>query len=207
MRPIHPFWPKGLPHAIHVPRVPLTHYLDVAAARTPEKPAILYAGSVLAYARLHARVQALAGYLRQRAGVAQGDRVLLLSQNCPQFTTAFYGVLRAGAAAVPSAAMRTETSLGTLILRTSDPSPVNSWIQRSLPTGEALGSASALLASASPVVASPVAASVAAASSDGAELAASVAPGVGVWVGAGLSSTSPSCTLSGADESSPVSGS
>ena len=47
------------------------------------------------------RVDALAAYLRQRMGVAPGDRVLLASQNCPQFVTAFYAVLRAGAVVVP----------------------------------------------------------------------------------------------------------
>jgi len=105
------FWPKGLPHAIRVPQVPLTHHLDVAAQRFPDKPAIIYGGTALSYARLHARVEALAGYLRQRLGVQPGDRVLLLSQNCPQFVVAYYGVLRAGAVVVPVNAMSTTPEL------------------------------------------------------------------------------------------------
>lgn len=101
----HRFWPKGLPHRIHVPQVPLTHYLETAAQRYPDKPAIVYCGAVLSYAQLQARVDALAGFLSQRLGVQRGDRVLLMSQNCPQFVTAYYAVLRAGAAVVPVNAM------------------------------------------------------------------------------------------------------
>lgn len=105
------FWPKGLGHSIRVPQVPLTHYLDVAAARFPDKPAIVFGGAALTFARLHERVEALAGYLRQRLGVKPGDRVLLLSQNCPQYVTAYYGVLRAGAVVVPVNAMSTTAEL------------------------------------------------------------------------------------------------
>ncbi len=101
----HRFWPRGVPHELRVPQVPLTHYLEVAARRYPDKPALIYCGAVLSYAQLLARVQALAGFLRRRLGVQRGDRVLLMSQNCPQFVTAYYAVLRAGAVVVPVNAM------------------------------------------------------------------------------------------------------
>ena len=39
--------------------------------------------------------------LQQRLSVAAGDRVLLVGQNCPQWVTACYAVLRAGAVVVP----------------------------------------------------------------------------------------------------------
>jgi fatty-acyl-CoA synthase len=107
----HRFWPKGLPHEIRVPQVPLTHYLDVAAQRFPDKPAIVYGGTALSYASLRERVEALAGYLHERLGVQAGDRVLLLSQNCPQFVTAYYAVLRARAVVVPVSAMSTTPEL------------------------------------------------------------------------------------------------
>ncbi|HRO59483.1 MAG TPA: long-chain-fatty-acid--CoA ligase [Burkholderiaceae bacterium] len=107
----HRFWPRGLPHEIRVPRVPLTHYLETAARRYPDKPAIVYAGVALSYARLLGQVEALAGFLRERLGVQSGDRVLLMSQNCPQFVAAFYGVLRAGAVVVPVNAMTTAAEL------------------------------------------------------------------------------------------------
>ena len=103
-----PFWPKGVPRALCLPQVPLTHYLQVAAERYPNKPAVVFCGSTLSYAALLARVEALAGYLSQRLGVQRGDRVLLMSQNCPQYMAAYYGIMRAGAVVVPVNAMCTE---------------------------------------------------------------------------------------------------
>lgn len=101
-RPPHlRFWPKGVARELRVPRATLLDYLETAARRYPDKPAIVYCGAAISYAQLHQRVDALAGYLQQRLGVAPGDRVLLASQNCPQFVTAFYAVLRAGAVVVP----------------------------------------------------------------------------------------------------------
>lgn len=112
MPPLHDrFWPKGLPRDVCVPQVALTHFLDVAAQRYPDKPAIVFCGGVLSYAELRARVEALAGFLQQRLGVQRGDRVLLMSQNCPQFVAAYYAVLRAGAAVVPVNAMSTAPEL------------------------------------------------------------------------------------------------
>ena len=45
--------------------------------------------------------RALAGYLQQDCGVQQGDRVLLVMQNSPQFIVAYYAILRANAIVVP----------------------------------------------------------------------------------------------------------
>ncbi len=101
------FWPKGLPDQLRVPQAPLTHYLEVAADRYPDKAAIVYGGRSLSYGQLRARVNALSAYLSQRMGVQHGDRVLLMSQNCPQFIEAFYAVMRAGAVVVPVNAMST----------------------------------------------------------------------------------------------------
>ena len=101
-RPPHfRFWPKGVARQLRVPRATLLDYLDTAARRYPDKPAIAYCGTILAYAQLRERVDALAAYLQQHLGVAPGDRVLIASQNCPQFVTAFYAVLRAGGVVVP----------------------------------------------------------------------------------------------------------
>jgi fatty-acyl-CoA synthase len=108
---LNPFWPKGVPAQVRVPRVPLTHYVQTAAQRHPDKPAVVFAGATLRYAGLWQRVQALAGFLQQRLGVQPGDRVLLLSQNCPQFLVACYGIQRAGAAVVPVNPMSTDAEL------------------------------------------------------------------------------------------------
>lgn len=109
--PHHRFWPKGIPHELRVPRVSLVHYLDVAAQRYPDKPAIVYCGAALTYAALKAKVDAMAACLQQRLGVRRGDRVLLVSQNCPQYVIAHFAVLRSGAAVVPVNPMSTAQEL------------------------------------------------------------------------------------------------
>jgi fatty-acyl-CoA synthase len=43
--------------------------------------------------------------------VQRGDRVLLLSQNCPQYVAAYYGIMRAGAVVVPVNAMSTASEV------------------------------------------------------------------------------------------------
>ncbi|MBO9641920.1 MAG: AMP-binding protein [Pseudacidovorax sp.] len=109
--PPRPFWPRGVPADVRVPQVPLTHYLQTAAERWPDKPAIVFAGSTLDYAGLWQRSCALAGHLAQRLGVQPGDRVLLVAQNCPQFVVATFGIQRAGAAVVPVNPMSTAPEL------------------------------------------------------------------------------------------------
>jgi fatty-acyl-CoA synthase len=95
------FWPKGVARELVVPNATLPEYLDVAARRFPGKPAIIYCAATTTYSQLKQRVDAMAAYLQQRLAVGPGDRVLLASQNCPQFVVAFYAVLRAGAVVVP----------------------------------------------------------------------------------------------------------
>jgi fatty-acyl-CoA synthase len=95
------FWPKGVARELRVPKATLPDYLDTAARRYPDKPAIVYCGTETTYAQLKQRVDALAAHLLDSLNVAPGDRVLLASQNCPQFVIAFYAILRAGAVVVP----------------------------------------------------------------------------------------------------------
>jgi fatty-acyl-CoA synthase len=107
----HRHWPRGVPHALRTPQVTLTHYLEVAAQRFPEKPAIVFCGQTLGYAELLRQVNALAAHLQHTLGVARGDRVLLMSQNGPQFVVAYHAALRAGAAVVPVNPMSTTPEL------------------------------------------------------------------------------------------------
>ncbi|HSV52977.1 MAG TPA: long-chain-fatty-acid--CoA ligase [Burkholderiaceae bacterium] len=94
-------WPQGVSRQICVPQVPLTDYLQTAARRYPDKPALVYCDAITTYFRLHERVDALAGFLQAQLGLRKGDRVLLSGQNCPQFVTAFYAILAAGGVVVP----------------------------------------------------------------------------------------------------------
>ncbi len=95
------FWPKGVPHTLPVPQTTLYYNLEVAAARYPDRSALSYYGSSVAYAELKRQVDALAGYLQRQCGVKQGERVLLYMQNSPQFVIGYYAVLRADAVVVP----------------------------------------------------------------------------------------------------------
>lgn len=113
--PSSPWWPRGLPAQLRVPRMTLPEYLAIAARRYPDKPAIIYGGESLTYAHLHRRVQALSTYLQRNLGVAAGDRVLLISQNCPQWVTAFYAVLAAQAVVVPINPMSTTPEVRWLL--------------------------------------------------------------------------------------------
>ena len=66
------FWPKGVARELRVPRATLPEYLDVAARRYPDKPAIVYCGAVTTYAQLKQRVDAMAAFLQQRLALSAG---------------------------------------------------------------------------------------------------------------------------------------
>lgn len=104
-RPHLRFWPAGIPRTPPNLSGTLPARLSGAAAQHPDKAAIVFAEVTTTYAQLQARTNALAGYLQQQLGVAPGDRVLLVSQNCPQWVVAFHAVLRAGAVVVPVSPM------------------------------------------------------------------------------------------------------
>ena len=102
MEPDHyRYWPPGLPHDMVLPETSLYGNLAATATRYPEKTAVNYYDTPLSYARFRQEVDALAGFLQQRAGVKRGERVLLFMQNSPQFMIAFYAILRADAMVVP----------------------------------------------------------------------------------------------------------
>ena len=94
-------WPPGLPPTLALPMSTIVDKLDEAAARHPDKPCLIYYGTVVDYRRFKSDSDALAGWLQHRAGVRKGDRVLLYLQNSPQFAIAYYAIVRAGAVVVP----------------------------------------------------------------------------------------------------------
>ncbi|MGH8689970.1 MAG: long-chain fatty acid--CoA ligase [Burkholderiales bacterium] len=94
-------WPPGQPKSLDLPRETVYRNLENSAARYPRRAAIDYYGSRLSYAELKRQVDALAGHLQRRCGVARGDRVLLYAQNSPQYVIAYYAILRADAVVVP----------------------------------------------------------------------------------------------------------
>jgi fatty-acyl-CoA synthase len=94
-------WPPGQPRSLELPKTSVYENLVESAARHPDRTAIDFYGSRITYAELKRQVDALAGFLQQRWGVARGERVLLYAQNSPQFIIAYYAILRADAVVVP----------------------------------------------------------------------------------------------------------
>ena len=73
----------------------LLDYLRALAADHGGKPALLFKGATVSYARLEAESDAFGAAL-VAMGVRKGDRVALLLPNCPQFLIAEFGVWKAG---------------------------------------------------------------------------------------------------------------
>nr|WP_316639170.1 long-chain fatty acid--CoA ligase [uncultured Roseateles sp.] len=94
-------WPPGLPLHLSVPQTNLFFNVEVAAARYPDKPFIVFYDTTLSFADFKREAEHIAGYLQQDCGVKAGDRVLLYMQNSPQWVLAFYAILRANAVVVP----------------------------------------------------------------------------------------------------------
>ncbi|WP_085993027.1 long-chain fatty acid--CoA ligase [Oceanobacillus senegalensis] len=93
-------WPR-LSKSLTIPKTSLYNNLEVSAKRYPNHPAIYYYGQEMTYNELKNEVDALAGFLQQKLGVQQGENVLLLIQNSPQFIIGYYAILRANAVVVP----------------------------------------------------------------------------------------------------------
>ena len=70
-----------------------------AAARRPDRPALITADTILTWADVESRVALAAGRLAART--APGDRVAIVLGNSVEFVAAYFGALRAGRVAVP----------------------------------------------------------------------------------------------------------
>jgi long-chain acyl-CoA synthetase len=78
----------------------LAQILSDSASREPDRIAIKLDDFELNYALLEQSAMRVAGLLTAR-GIEPGDRVALMVPNVPQFAAIYYGILRAGAVAVP----------------------------------------------------------------------------------------------------------
>ncbi|MDM0015330.1 AMP-binding protein [Variovorax sp. J22P168] len=103
----HKHWPDGVPHTLEAPGGTLYDRLEAVARRSPDKTAIDYYGRATSFRELHQAVLNLAGYLQQHLGVARGDRVMLLMQNCPQFIIGYHAIQRCDAVVVSLSPMST----------------------------------------------------------------------------------------------------
>lgn len=106
-RPWLRFYSPGVPQSLAYPQVPLYRFLQNSAARFPARAAILhYDGergrelSAKSYRALSDESDRFAAAL-MALGVGKGDRVAYFLQNSPALVVSFYGILKAGAVAVP----------------------------------------------------------------------------------------------------------
>ncbi len=95
------FYDDGVPEALEFPDVGLSTMLAQTAERYPDHIALIFYGRKMTYRQLDQQTSQFAAAL-QGLGVQQGNRVLLLLPNTPQFVIGFYGALRAGARLVPT---------------------------------------------------------------------------------------------------------
>ncbi|HKT95918.1 MAG TPA: long-chain-fatty-acid--CoA ligase [Paraburkholderia sp.] len=105
----------GVPERFYTPETTLFENLEIGARRFPEKAAIHFYGRAISYAELLDEAQRLAGYLQHVCGVARGDRVLVFSQNSPQFIAAYFAILCANAVVVPVNAMLLEDEVRHIV--------------------------------------------------------------------------------------------
>jgi long-chain acyl-CoA synthetase len=100
---------KGVPQTVDIPDMPLYTILRDSARRFPNKVAVrmilryltkgIRVGSTLTYHELDEASDRFATALYS-LGVCQHDRVAIMLPNLPQYTIAFFGILKAGAIAV-----------------------------------------------------------------------------------------------------------
>jgi long-chain acyl-CoA synthetase len=82
------------------PRVPYDRLLADTARRAPENVALVCGDVSLTFRELEALTNRFARALT-RLGVRRGDRVCLLTPNCPEYVVAFYAIARVGAVVSP----------------------------------------------------------------------------------------------------------
>ncbi len=116
-RPWFRFYPPGVPPRLEYPQVPLYRLLQEQAARYPARTALIYydgeAGRELGakdYRSLDDESDRFAAAL-VALGIGKGDRVAYFLQNSPALVVGFYGILKAGAVAVPCNPMYREREL------------------------------------------------------------------------------------------------
>ncbi|MFP3928805.1 MAG: AMP-binding protein, partial [Desulfobacteraceae bacterium] len=80
----------------------------------PERPAVVYLGTVFSYSRLKELSERFAGGLRS-LGVEKGDRVMVYTANCIQWLISFLAIQRLGAVIVPVSPIYTSFEIDYMI--------------------------------------------------------------------------------------------
>jgi long-chain acyl-CoA synthetase len=103
-------YPPSIPEFVEIPPLTLPQALLASRNKYPNRPAIVYLGAEITYARLWDLAEKFAEGLRQ-LGVQKGDRVALILPNCPQVAIAIFGTFLVGGIVVQNNPMYTEREL------------------------------------------------------------------------------------------------
>jgi long-chain acyl-CoA synthetase len=76
------------------------HFLEHSALRFPDKIALIHEETRATYSEINSKADQLAHWLLSQ-GTKKGDRVVFIFHNCLEYVVSYYGILKAGAAAVP----------------------------------------------------------------------------------------------------------
>ncbi len=76
------------------------HFLEHSARLYPDKVVIIHGKVHTTYADIDNRADNLANYLIS-IGAQNGDRIALVMENCVEYVISYYGIMKAGAVAVP----------------------------------------------------------------------------------------------------------
>ncbi len=103
--------PYKLDHSLApFPEEPLSSALDNAAQKYAGRTAILFMGRKITYKQLKEYADRLANALA-KIGVEKGDKVCVFLPNCPEAVIADWGIMKAGAAVIPTSILRTDDGL------------------------------------------------------------------------------------------------
>jgi long-chain acyl-CoA synthetase len=89
----------------------LTECISSHAEWYPDKTAVIFEEEKLTWREFNSRCNRIANSLA-RAGIAKGDRVAVLSQNCLEYPEMVFGALKAGAVLVPISTMLQARTVG-----------------------------------------------------------------------------------------------
>lgn len=99
-----------VPASLSYPGEPLFELFRKTVRDRLDMTALIFFGRSVSYGELGRYVESMVAALRN-AGVAPGNKVALLLPNCPQYVITYYGILMAGAVAVPVNPLSNETEL------------------------------------------------------------------------------------------------
>lgn len=103
--------PYKLDHSLApYPEEPLFNALDNAAGQYPGKTAILFLKRTITYKDLKIYADKLANALTG-LGVKKGDKICVFLPNCPEAIITDWGILKTGAAVIPTSTLRTDKGL------------------------------------------------------------------------------------------------